>query len=299
MAKIQTRPWSRALTSQSLLPLLILVPAAAIMVFPFAWMVLSSLKSSSELTQIHQDLLPETFLWSNFAEVWNQPPLTFGRFYLNSFVLASVGTLLKVVTSILAAYAFATMRFPGRNLLFVLFLATTMIPGEVTLIPNFITIRHLPFLGGNDWTGAGGQGLYNSYAGMILPGAADAFSIFLLRQAFLSIPGDYWEAARLDNCGRFRYLVSIALPMIRPALAVVIILSVFEYWNSLLWPLVSTDSDAIRPVQVGILYLQGQFNAQPNLVMAAAALSILPILVLYLFVQRQFRESVSHSGLRG
>ncbi|GAA3807440.1 carbohydrate ABC transporter permease [Streptomyces chiangmaiensis] len=281
------------------LPLVVLVPGAAVMIFPFVWMLLSSLKSGAEVSHLPPTLWPHKFQFSNYATTWRTPPQTFGRYYLNSFILAAGGTLLKAVIATLAAYAFAHMRFPGRRLLFAAFLATMMIPGEVTLIPNFVTIRHLPFIGGNDGSGYGGHGLYDTYLGMILPSAADAFSIFLLRQAFLSIPADYWEAARLDGCGRLRYLWSVALPMVRPALAVVVVLSTFEYWNSLLWPLVVTNSEAIRPVQVGILYLQGEFNSQPNLIMAAAALSILPMLALYLLAQRQFRESVAYSGLRG
>lgn len=283
----------------SVLGLVVLVPAAAVMIFPFVWMLLSSLKSGAEVSRLPPTFLPQHWVFGNYTTAWTTPPLTFGRYYLNSVVLAAGGTLLKVIVATLAAYAFAHMRFPGRTVLFAGFLATMMIPGEVTLIANFVTIRHLPFLGGNDWKGNGGHGLYNSYLGLIAPTAGDAFSVFLLRQAFLRTPIDYWEAARIDGCGRLRYLRSIGLPLVRPALAVVIVLSVFEYWNSLLWPLVATDSDSVRPVQVGILYLQGQFNAQPNLVMAAAALSILPVLVLYLIVQRQFRESVAHSGLRG
>lgn len=280
-------------------PLIVLVPGAAVMIFPFAWMVLSSLKTTAEVAAFPPTLLPAHWQFANYASAWTTPPLTFGHYYLNSFILAAGGTLLRVASATLAAYAFAHLRFPGRKPLFAVFLATMMIPGEVTLVANFVTIRHLPFLGGNNWAGSGGHGLYGSYLGMIVPTAGDAFSVFLLRQAFLSVPGDFWEAARVDGCGRLRYLWTIGLPLIRPALAVVVVLSTFEYWNSLLWPLVVTNSDATRPVQVGILYLQGQFNAQPNLVMAAAALSIVPIVALYFFAQRQFRTSVAYTGLRG
>lgn len=279
--------------------LLVLLGAAAIMIFPFVWMILSSLKTPAEVTSLPPTLLPEEFLFSNYVDAWQAPPNTFGRYYLNSVILAVGGTLLTVSMGVLAAYAFAYMRFPGKNLIFGLFLATMMIPPEVRLIPNFVTIRHLPLLGGNDWTGAGGQGLYDSYLGMIVPGAADAFFVFLLRQAFLRVPYDYFEAARVDGAGRLRYLWSIGIPMIKPTLGVVVVLSVFENWNSLLWPLVVTKSESIRPVQVGILFMQGQFNSQPQLVMAAATLSILPIAALYFVAQRQFQESVVHTGLRG
>ncbi|GAB4098297.1 carbohydrate ABC transporter permease [Sinomonas halotolerans] len=286
-------------SARQLLPLAILIPGALIMLFPFVWMVLSSLKTVQETTQLPQPFFPGSPEFGNYVEAWLKPAGTFGHYYLNSVLLAVGGTAVRVALSILAAYAFAMMRFPGKRILFALFLLTAMVPGEVTLIPNFITIRHLPLLGGNDLWGTGGHGLYNSFAGMILPTAVDAFSVFLLRQAFLAIPGDYWEAASLDGCSRWGFLTRIALPMISPAVGVVAVLSAFEYWNSLLWPLVVTDSDAIRPVQVGILALQGEFDQNPNLVMAAAALSVLPVIALYLIVQRQFRESVTFSGLRG
>ena len=272
---------------------------AGLIAFPFVWMLLSSVKSNAEINLSPPTVLPNEWHWDNYAVAWTSPRSTFARYYLNSFTIALVGAMLQAATSILAAYAFALMRFRGAGLLFGAFLATTMIPGEVTLIPNFVTIRHIPLVGGNDWAGNGGQGLFDSYLGMIIPAAGSAFSVFLLRQAFKSLPVDYWHAAQIDGCSRLRYLWSIALPLARPAILTVVVFAAFQYWNALLWPLVITNSEAIRPVQVAILNFQSEVDSRFNLVMAAATISMLPGLVLYFVAQRQFRAALTFSGLKG
>lgn len=279
--------------------LLGLLLVAAVMTFPFVWMLLSSVKSNAEINLSPPTVLPDEWRWDNYVAAWTSPRSTFGRYYVNSFVLAAVGATLQALTSVLAAYAFAVMRFRGAGLLFGAFLATTMIPGEVTLIPNFVTIRHIPFVGGNDWMGNGGQGLFDSYAGMILPAAGSAFSVFLLRQAFKSLPDEYWHAAQVDGCGRFRYLWSIAVPLARPAILTVVVFAAFQYWNALLWPLVITNSEELRPVQVAILNFQSEVDSRFNLVMAAATISMLPGLALYFAAQRQFRAALTFSGIKG
>jgi multiple sugar transport system permease protein len=264
--------------------LLVLVLGGAVVVFPFVWMLLSSFKSPAEVHAFPPTFLPRTWHPENYAQAWTSTPSTFGRYLLNSAVLAIAGTTLQIVTSVLAAHAFSVMRFPGRRLVFGAFLLTMMIPGEVTLVPNFVTIRHL--------------GLYDSYLGIILPVAASAFSVFLLRQAFRSLPTDYWDAAQLDGCGRLRYLWSIAVPLTRPAITTVMLLAVFTYWNALLWPLIATQSESLRPVQVALIYIQGELGSRVNLLMAAAVISMLPGLVLYIIGQRQFREAMTFAGLR-
>jgi multiple sugar transport system permease protein len=277
----------------------LLTLGALVMVFPFVWMILTSVKPLREILAFPPAFFPHHLAPSNYEHAWSEPRLTFGRYYLNSFILAAGGTLLRTVVAVLAAYAFAQMRFRGRGVLFGLFLLTMMVPEEVTLVPNFVIIRHFPLFGGNNVLGAGGHGLTNSYLGMILPTAADGFSVFLMRQAFVRVPIAYWDAARLEGCHRFQYLRRVALPLVKPTLAVVIVLSVFSYWNSLLWPLVVTQSDTIRPVQVAMLFFNSEFNTQPGWTMAAAAMSIAPIMILYFFVQKQFRASIAYSGLRG
>lgn len=278
---------------------LFLVLGSGLVAFPFVWMVLSSFKSSAEINLSPPTLLPLQWHLENYRYAWTAPHSTFGRYYLNSVVLATGGAALQTAAALLAAYAFGQMSFPGKRMLFIAFLGTMMIPAEVTLIPNFVTIRHIPFLGGNDWSGSGGHGLYDSYLGMILPSAGSAFSIFFLRQAFMSLPNDYWDAARLDGCGRLRYLWYIALPLVKPAAATMVVFAAFQYWNALLWPLVITNTEALRPVQVAILYFQSEVDSKFNLVMAAATLSMLPGLILYFLVQRQLTQALAFSGVKG
>ncbi len=178
----------------------VLVAGASVMVFPFVWMILGSFKDLEESNRFPPTFLPEVWHPGNYRTAWLTPPSTLGRYFINSTVLSVVGTGLQLLLGVLAAYAFARMRFRDRDLLFMLVLATMMIPGEVTLIPNFVTIRHFPLAGGNDLLGRGGSGLYDSYAAMLLPGLVGAFTIFLLRQAFMQVPNDLWEAAQLDGC---------------------------------------------------------------------------------------------------
>lgn len=289
----------RRVTPSGGVVLAVLVLGGAMVTFPFAWMVLTSLKSSIEVQAYPPTILPAHWNFSNYARAWTTPPSTFGRYLLNSAILAVGGAALQAGTGILAAYALAQMRFPGKAIIFLGFLATMMIPAEVTLIPNFVIIRHIPLLGGNDLVGNGGSGLYNTYLGILLPTGASAFSVFMLRQAFKSLPADYWEAARLDGCGRLRYLVSILAPLAKPAVTTVVLMAVFNQWNQLLWPLVATSSESIRPVQVALIYLEGELGSQFNLMMAAAVMSMLPGVLLYVVAQRQFRESLAFTGLRG
>ena len=285
------------LTRYSLVLLLII--GAVIVLFPFAWMILGSFKDIEESNRFPPTIWPEVWHPENYKKAWLTPPSTLGRYFINSIVITTVGTGMQLVVGVLAAYAFARLRFRGRDAIFLLVLATTMIPAEVTLIPNFITIRHLPLLGGNDITGAGGTGIYDTYWGMILPGFASAFTIFLLRQSFLQIPGDLWEAAQLDGSSSFRYLWQVVVPLSVPALITVAIFGVVGRWNALLWPLIATRSESIRPVQLAMIYYQDEFVNDNGTIMAAAFLVTLPIIALYLVVQKHFIAGVSTSGLKG
>ncbi len=290
----QRRPW----TSTAAL-YVVLVGGALVVAFPFLWMVLTSFKSVQESTAYPPSILPQVWRWENYGAAWSTPPSTLGRYLLNSTVIAVAGTGIQVLIATLAAYAFACLRFPGRNALFLLVLATTMVPGEVTLIPNFMTIRGFPLAGGNDLTGGGGTGFYDSYVGIILPGLAGAFTIFLLRQAFMQVPADLWEAAQLDGTGSFRFLTGVMVPLTLPALLTVTIFGLVARWNALLWPLLITRSESLRPVQVAMTFYQSEFVANHGQMMAASVMVTLPIVVLYVLVQRQFIEGVAGTGIKG
>jgi multiple sugar transport system permease protein len=288
------RPW---LASAALYG--VLVGGALVVAFPFLWMVLTSFKSVQESNAYPPSLLPQVWRGENYGEAWFTPPSTLGRYLLNSAAIAIAGTGVQVFIATLAAYAFARLRFPGRNALFLLVLATTMVPDEVRLIPNFMTIRGFPLAGGNDLTGSGGSGFYDTYLGIILPGLAGAFTIFLLRQAFMQVPGDLWEAAQLDGATSLRFLTGVMVPLTLPALLTVTIFGLVARWNALLWPLLITRSESLRPVQVAMTFYQTEFVTDHGQMMAASVMVTLPIVVLYVLVQRQFIEGVAGTGIKG
>jgi multiple sugar transport system permease protein len=270
---------------------LVLTAGALLVAFPFFWMVSTSLKTEAETNAVPPRLLPVSPQWGNYADTWSSAGEassergTFAVYFRNSLVVAVSVTAGVLVTSILAAYAFAFMDFPGRQAVFVLFLATMMIPFEVTLIPNYMTITRL--------------GLYDRMAALIVPWLANGFSIFLVRQFFMTIPRDYVEAAQLDGCSHWRFVWTVAVPMAKPVLATVTIFTFLGSWNAFLWPLLVTTSPHTRVVQVGLALLRSEESTNLNTLMAASAIVMVPVLVLYLFLQRRFIEGVAGAGLKG
>jgi multiple sugar transport system permease protein len=259
----------------------ILTTGAIIALAPFVWMILTSLKSYGEVAT--RAILPARLRWSNYVEAWNRAP--FARYFANS-LLVSLATVLGVLTtSVLSAYAFSWLRFPGKDVLFTVFLATMMIPGQILLIPNFLTITRL--------------GWVDTYWAQTIPWVASVFNIFLLRQFFATIPTDLYDAAVLDGCGHFRYLTTIILPLTKPALITVGLNTFLGSWNALQWPLIVTRSESMRPIQVGLSYFLTESGTDTHLMMAAATLTILPVVLLYFAAQKQFMEGISTSGLKG
>lgn len=250
---------------------------------PFVWMVTTAFKSLPEAVSPKLVWWPAQWQWRNFIETFEAAP--FGRYFFNSFVVGSAVTSAVVLTSLTAGYAFARLDFYGRKLLFGLVLATMMIPFEVTLIPNFVLIRIL--------------GWYNTYPALIVPWCASAFSIFLMRQAFMGLPSDYFDAAKVDGCGHLRFLIRIAAPLVRPAVLTVGLFAFLGSYNSLIWPLVVTSEDTMRVVQVGLTVFSGAEGVRLHLLMCASTIVILPTVALYFAAQRYFLESSLGSGIKG
>lgn len=259
----------------------ILILGSVVAAFPFVWMLLTSLKSYQEF--IAGQLIPDILRFSNYIEAWQMAP--FGRYFLNSIFISITTVTAVLITSTLAAYAFARMQFFGRDVLFMVFLATLMVPFEVTMIPNFILIRDL--------------GWYDSYWAMIVPFSASVFSIFLLRQFFRTIPQDFYDAAVLDGCGHLRFLWEIVLPLSKPALITAGLFTFLGSWNALLWPLIVTRTQEIRPIMLGLAEFITEAGTHTQLLMAAATLTILPVVIFYFFAQREFIEGIAASGLKG
>ncbi|WP_436669355.1 carbohydrate ABC transporter permease [Paenibacillus kandeliae] len=232
--------------------------------FPF-WIALSNaLMTEAESATYPPKWFPSSLHLENFIKVWDTIPV--GRFILNSFVTSGVITIGQIVTSCMAAYAFAFLRFPGRKVLFALFMATMMIPWEVTVIPNYLTVR--------SW------GWLDSYPGLTIPFLASAFGTFLMRQFFLQLPKELMEAARIDGCGHIRIFLSIAVPLSMPGLATLGVYSFLSNWNMYLWPLLITNTESMRTVQIGVSMLQFAEVTAWNMVMAGIVMVLLPSLVL-------------------
>ena len=262
---------------------LALVVLAMAMLFPFAWMVATSLTSDAQLFVTPPQLIPSPMEPDNYGRVANLFPL--GRFLANSLFVAAISTTLQVTTSALAAYAFSRLRFRGRDALFVVYLATLMVPMQVTIVPLFIEMRYL--------------GLVNSYPGLLLPGIVSVFGTFLLRQAFLALPREMEEAAFIDGAGHWTVFRRIVVPLSLPAMATFAIFAFMASWNAFLWPLVVISSQDLMTLPVGLSNLQGQYSTAWNLVMAGATVSVIPILVVYVLAQRYVIRGVTLSGIKG
>jgi len=248
---------------------------------PFIWMVLTSLTPENEI--MTRTWAPSRIAWENFPRAFTFFP--FGRFLANTIVVAIGGTLVHLVTSCLAAYAFARLRFRGRDLLFLLYLGTLMIPQQVTVVPLFLMMREL--------------GWINTFTALILPSAFHALGVFLLRQFFMTIPRELEESAFMDGAGRLRILWQILLPLSKPALATLGVFTFIREWNAFLWPLIATTSPDMRTLSVGLSLFTGQYGTQWHLLMAAATVTLLPTLLLFIFTQRYFVQGIALTGFGG
>ncbi len=261
---------------------LFLLAGAFLSAMPFLWMVTTSLKPNGALYEPPL-LIPMHFEWQNYVEAWQAAP--FPRFFLNSALMTVGITLGQTVFSAMAGYAFARLKFPGRDVLFFLILGTMMIPFPVTLIPSFLIVANLGWL--------------DTYQALIIPRVVSAFAIFLFRQFFLSIPLELEEAALMDGANRITIFLRIILPLSGPVIAASAIFSFLFAWNDFLWPLIVTNSTEMRPIQVGLAFFQGQYGTFWTLLMAATVLAILPAILAFLLAQRRFIEGITSSGLKG
>jgi multiple sugar transport system permease protein len=261
---------------------LLLILGGVAMIMPFFWMVTTSLKTPLEALRFPPTWLPVASQWSNYAEVFRQIPLLR---YVGNTLLVTFSTLMGVLlTGVLAAYAFARFRFPGRELMFMLFLALMMIPLPVYLVPSYMILFRL--------------GWIDTYAAMIVPWTVNIFGIFLLRQHFKQLPEDLFDAARIDGCSRLGTLFRIVLPLSKPPLVTITVFNVIGSWNSFFWPLIVTNSDRIRPLQVGLAYFSREQSTNYTLLMAATTMAIIPLVLLFFFAQRQIIQSQARSGLK-
>ena len=279
---IQTRPRRRHRIN---LAYFILVPACLVTLLPFIWMVLSSFKPLAEIRQVPPTFFPNNFTLANYARVLNDPNLPLGIFYRNSAIIAFANVVQVLFTSSLFGFIFAKYQFRGKRIIFWFILATMMIPQQIIMIPAYLVLTRL--------------GLINRLWGLIIPAAIDAFGIFLFRQFAMSIPDELIDAARVDGAGEFQIYLRIALPQLGPALATFGMLTFMFNWNSYLWPLIVLTEKNVRTLPIILTWYSNQMVDRTNLTMAASVLVILPVLFVFLLVQRWIVEGISLSGMAG
>ncbi|RED51787.1 carbohydrate ABC transporter permease [Cohnella lupini] len=268
-----------------------------VMFMPFLWSVLTSLKPDDEIFAFPIRWLPSRFTLEHYSDAFNTVP--FLRYFGNSFYLAIMGVLTNLFFGSLGGYAFAKLNFKLSKPIFRILLAAMMIPGVVTMIPSFYVLMHLPFLGGNDWTGSGGNGLLNSFWAIILPGASGTFAVFFMRQFFLTLPSDMMEMARIEGAGEFRIFLQIYLPLTKPALATLGIFTFQAGWNSFLWPMIVLNDPLKHTIQMGLQAFSYNHQTDFGPMMAGALVAIVPILILFILLQRYFVQGIAFSGVKG
>jgi multiple sugar transport system permease protein len=262
---------------------LVLIPLAIVMLIPMIWMIITSFETLSETRHFPPILIPSSIQWQNYTDVLQQAP--FARWFMNTLIVTVVVVAGNLLFCSLAGYAFARIKFFGRDVVFILVLATLMIPFQVIIIPTFIIVRKL--------------GLIDTLGALIVPNLAGAFGIFLLRQFFRSLPIELEEAARIDGASRLGVLFKIVLPLSGPVLATVAVVTFLWTWNDFLWPLVTLYSPNNMTLQLGLTTFQGAHSTNTHLLMAANVMSILPVLALFVFAQRFFIRGIATSGLKG
>jgi alpha-1,4-digalacturonate transport system permease protein len=261
---------------------LLLVAGAAVMVFPLYWMFATAVRPKKEIFGGGFDLVPSTFVWSNFSEAWNKLP--WDQFYINSIAIAAIAVPITVFINLLAGYTFAKYEFPGRNVLFLLMISTLMIPIQVIMVPEFLIVSKL--------------GWVNTWWGVLIPRAAEAFGLFMVRQFMVSIPDELIEAARLDGAGEFAIFRKVVLPLSWPVIAVLSIFTFMWRWNDFAWPLVVLQEQSAYTVPLGLNLMKGQYYTDWTGLMSMSLLSIIPIMLVFVFFQRYFIQGIASTGLK-
>ena len=250
------------------------------MLLPFAWIVSTSLKDRGATFVLPPQIIPEAPTLQNFVSVFESAPMD--RFLFNSVFVALVNTTLMVLFAAMSGYAFARIRFKGREILFYAYLATLMVPKQVTMTPLFILMTML------GWT--------NTYQALILPGAFSAFGTFLMRQFFMGLPNEIEEAAVLDGAGHVRIFFDIAIHLAKPAMATLVVFGFMESWNNFLWPLIIVSDTDMMTLPLGLSFLEGRWTTNWNVLMAGTVIATLPVVAVYLFTQKYIIQGLSHTG---
>ncbi len=272
-----------AAIAANILKYAVLLIGAFFTLLPFLWMISSSFKTPAEIIKIPPVLVPAELQWQNYVEAWTAAP--FGRYLINTIIITVFTTIGVLITSVLSAFAFSRLRFPGKDLVFSLFMATLMIPGEMLIITNFLTITKLHWI--------------DTYQAMIVPWVSNVFYIYLLTQFFLQVPDALYLAAKVDKCSDLKFMLRIMVPMNKSAITTIAILNIIGSWNSFLWPLLVTNSQEMRVLSNGLIRFQTEAGTDYELIMAASCILVVPIILVFLFLRKYVLEGVAFNGVKG
>lgn len=267
----------------SILTYTLLTVLAVLAVVPFGWMLLSSVKTSNEVFSIPMRLFPKEFQWVNYKTIWDKIPLL--TFFKNTFKISALTTLLQVFTSCFAAYGFSKVQFKGRDVLFLISVTTFAVPWQAYMVPQFALISKMH--------------LINSHAGLILMQAFSGFGVFLMRQFMISIPNELLEAARIDGLSEYGIFTKVALPLVKPGIATLVIFTFVTIWNDFMGPLIYLNSTELKTIQLGIRMFISQYGADYALIMAASVCSLVPVLIVFMVCQKWFIEGITAGGVKG
>ena len=272
-----------AAIAANILKYAVLLIGAFFTLLPFLWMISSSFKTPAEIIKIPPVLVPAELQWQNYVEAWTAAP--FGRYLINTIIITVFTTVGVLITSVLSAFAFSRLKFPGKDLVFSLFMATLMIPGEMLIITNFLTITKLHWI--------------DTYQAMIVPWVSNVFYIYLLTQFFLQVPDALYLAAKVDKCSDLKFMLRIMVPMNKSAITTIAILNIIGSWNSFLWPLLVTNSQEMRGLSNGLIRFQTEAGTDYELIMAASCILVVPIILVFLFLRKYVLEGVAFNGVKG
>jgi multiple sugar transport system permease protein len=269
---------------------------AVIMMMPFAWMISTSVKLDEEIFSIPIRWIPSRLDLANYSEAWER--INMGRLLQNTIFVCTVDVVSQIVLGAMAGYAFARLRFPGKQVIFYALLITMMMPETVLLVPMFLFVRGFPLMGGNDLLGRGGVGLLNSYGGLMFPGLISVYGVFMFRQFFQSFPIEVEDASRIDGCSRGRFFWAVLMPNAQPVVGTMGLFSFLWNWNAFVWPLVIAKEDSMKTIQLGISSFSQQFGTEWALMMAASVIATFPLLLVFLVLQRFLVQGVATTGIK-
>ncbi len=272
-----------AALAANILKYAVLIVGAFFTLLPFLWMISSSFKTPAEIIKIPPVLVPAVLQWQNYLAAWTAAP--FGRYLINTIIITFFTTIGVLITSVLSAFAFSRLKFPGKDFVFSLFMATLMIPGEMLIITNFLTITKLHWI--------------DTYQAMIVPWISNVFYIYLLTQFFMQVPDALYLAAKVDKCSDLKFMLKIMVPMNKSAITTIAILNIIGSWNSFLWPLLVTNSQEMRVLSNGLIRFQTEAGTDYELIMAASCILVVPIILVFLFLRKYVLEGVAFNGVKG